>query len=58
MDAEMVFKRFYKSSSSPESLGLGLAIVQKICDVYGFKVEYSYSNEMHTMMVDFATGSF
>lgn len=57
MDAEMVFKRFYKSSSSPESLGLGLAIVQKICDMYGFKVEYSYPNEMHTMMVDFSIGS-
>lgn len=55
MDTEKLFKRFQKSSSSPESLGLGLAIVQKICDMYGFKVGYSYQNEMHTMSIEFAT---
>ena len=53
MDPEMLFKRFQKSSPSPESLGLGLAIVQKICDMYGFKVGYSYQNEMHEMIVEF-----
>lgn len=53
MDPEMLFKRFQKSSQSPESLGLGLAIVQKICDMYGFKVGYSYQNEMHEMIVEF-----
>ena len=57
MDPEMLFKRFQKSSSSPESLGLGLAIVQKICDMYGYKVGYSYQNEMHTMSVEFAAES-
>lgn len=54
MDHEMLFKRFQKSSSSPESLGLGLAIVQKICDMYGFKIGYSYQNELHEMIVEFA----
>ncbi len=53
MDPGMLFKRFHTSSSSPESLGLGLSIVQKICDMYGFKVDYSYQNGMHTMQVDF-----
>ena len=53
MDPEMLFKRFHTSSSSPESLGLGLSIVQKICDIYGFKVSYSYLDGMHTMRVDF-----
>jgi len=53
MDPEMLFKRFHKASSSPESLGLGLAIVQKICDKYNFKIGYSYQNEMHTMTIDF-----
>jgi signal transduction histidine kinase len=53
MDPEMLFKRFHKSSSSPESLGLGLAIVQKICNIYNFKIEYNYQNEMHTMSVAF-----
>lgn len=54
MDPGMLFKRFHKSSSSPESLGLGLAIVQKICNLYDFKIGYSYHNEMHTMTVEFA----
>jgi len=54
MDPEMLFKRFHKSSSSPESLGLGLAIVQKICELYGYKVRYSYQNDLHTMCVEFA----
>jgi signal transduction histidine kinase len=53
MDPEMLFKRFHKASSSPESLGLGLAIVQKICDMYNFKIGYSYQNDMHTMTVEF-----
>ncbi len=56
MDPELLFKRFHKASSSPESLGLGLAIVQKICTIYGFKIRYSYKNEMHVMHVEFSKG--
>lgn len=52
-DPEMLFKRFHTSSSSPESLGLGLSIVQKICTMYGFKVKYSYQNNMHVVQVYF-----
>ncbi len=50
---EILFKRFHTSSTSPESLGLGLSIVEKICTMYGFKVSYSYQNSMHVMQVDF-----
>jgi signal transduction histidine kinase len=53
MDPEILFKRFHTSSASPESLGLGLSIVQKICNMYGFKVTYSYQNGMHKLRVDF-----
>ena len=53
LDPEMLFKRFHTSSSSPESLGLGLSIVQKICTMYGFNVKYSYQNSMHVIKVDF-----
>ena len=56
IDPKMLFKRFHTSSSSPESLGLGLSIVQKICDMYSFKVGYSYQNGMHVMNVDFIKG--
>jgi len=33
-------------------LGLGLAIVLKICEVYGFGLEYDYKNDMHCMKVN------
>lgn len=52
IDKDILFKRFHKSSSSSDSLGLGLAIVLKICEVYGFSVEYDYKNEMHCMKVN------
>ncbi|MCX6229629.1 MAG: HAMP domain-containing sensor histidine kinase, partial [Bacteroidia bacterium] len=54
LDPEMLFKRFHTSSSSPESLGLGLSIVQKICTIYGFQISYRYEDELHVMQVDFA----
>ncbi|MCL4484160.1 MAG: HAMP domain-containing histidine kinase, partial [Bacteroidetes bacterium] len=53
VDENLLFKRFYKSSTSPESLGLGLAIVQKICALYGFKVSYQFNEGMHCLKVDF-----
>jgi signal transduction histidine kinase len=53
IDPELLFKRFYKSSSSPESIGLGLAIVQKICIMYGFNIAYNYTDGMHVMSVVF-----
>jgi signal transduction histidine kinase len=53
LDKNLLFKRFYKSSSSPESLGLGLAIVQKICALYGFEVSYQFSRQMHCLKIRF-----
>ncbi len=54
LDQSILFKRFYHSSSSPESLGLGLAIVEKICSLYGFEVGYSFAEGLHCMKVTFA----
>jgi two-component system sensor histidine kinase QseC len=53
INTDILFKRFHKSSSSSESLGLGLAIVLKICDVYGFSLNYEFKNDMHCMKVNF-----
>ena len=52
-----IFKRFYKSSSSDSSVGLGLAIVQKICEVSGFKALYSYENNLHNFSIIFHSGT-
>ena len=53
LDENLLFKRFFKSSPSPESLGLGLAIVQKICALYGFGVSYKFQEGLHCLDVRF-----
>jgi signal transduction histidine kinase len=52
VDPEKIFERFLKDKQS-ESLGLGLAIVKKICDFYGFTIEYSYltRDKMHSFII-------
>jgi two-component system sensor histidine kinase QseC len=55
LDKNQLFKRFHKSNTTHnESTGLGLAIVKAICDVYGYKLEYSYENQMHCFSIFFA----
>ncbi|MES2130910.1 MAG: HAMP domain-containing sensor histidine kinase [Bacteroidota bacterium] len=46
------FDRFY-SQSQNTSLGLGLSIVKKIADYYGFKLSYQYENDLHCIVIDF-----
>ncbi|MFC2151127.1 sensor histidine kinase [Bacteroidota bacterium] len=53
INAEDLFKRFYKSSKSSESLGLGLSIVKKICEVYNFDISYMYE-KMHSFTIVFS----
>jgi len=50
LQADKIFDRFHKenqSSSNAESTGLGLAIVKKICDLYQYRIQYSFANNMH-----------
>lgn len=53
IDPEDLFRRFKKSNQSSQSLGLGLAIVKRICRVYKYEIRYSYSNDLHTIQIDF-----
>lgn len=53
IDKERLFKRFNKSSKSPDSTGLGLAIAHKICEVNSFKIDYSFESELHQFKVKF-----
>lgn len=50
---EKMFERFKKGNESSESLGLGLSIVKKICDLYHFRIEYEYNLPVHTLTVQF-----
>jgi len=54
IDKNKLFERFHKQSTSPESLGLGLAIVDKICEIYNFKINYYFENNMHNFVIKFS----
>ena len=53
IDSKDLFKRFRKSSKSSESTGLGLAILQKICEVNNLSIKYSFDNQLHTFQISF-----
>lgn len=42
-----IFERFKKDPDQKGSIGLGLSIVRKICDLYGCDINYSYQNQWH-----------
>lgn len=50
---EKFFERFYKESASTESVGLGLTIVKKICDLYEIKIRNNFLDNLHTIMLKF-----
>ncbi|MDE3743471.1 sensor histidine kinase [Maribacter polysaccharolyticus] len=50
---EKLFSRFQKGTSQKDSLGLGLAINQKICEIYGFRLDYVRTGGIHTFSLFF-----
>ncbi len=48
-----LFIRFKKSSSSKESLGLGLSIVKSIASLYKIKINYNYNDPLHKFILNF-----
>ena len=50
LPAGQIFERFRKGRL-PESLGLGLSIVKKICDFCNCQITYSYEKNMHSFAI-------
>ncbi|MBU2491979.1 MAG: HAMP domain-containing histidine kinase [Bacteroidetes bacterium] len=46
-----IFERFQRNNSSRNSLGLGLALVKKICDINNLNIEYSYTEKIHSFTI-------
>jgi signal transduction histidine kinase len=52
-EPEKLFDRFYRDSKKPDSFGLGLSLVKKICESYGFTIEYEYEHDLHSFTLTF-----
>ena len=52
---DRLFERFYKQGNHNKSLGLGLAMVKKICEVNGWEIAYEYREGRHEFQVAFFT---
>ncbi|MFT7156492.1 MAG: signal transduction histidine kinase [Parvicella sp.] len=46
---DQLFERFEVGSDSPDSIGLGLSIIQKICDTNSIELSYQHDNGKHTV---------
>ncbi|MFD0991194.1 sensor histidine kinase [Mariniflexile jejuense] len=53
LNPEKLFLRFYTETNNKHSIGLGLTIVKKICDLYNFKVNYSFKEQKHFFQLIF-----
>ncbi|MEG0916762.1 MAG: HAMP domain-containing sensor histidine kinase [Myroides sp.] len=49
---ETIFNRFKKGTSDSSSLGIGLALVKKIVEVYGYKIIYKKQTNFHIFILD------
>lgn len=52
-DPQDLFKRFKKDNPTSDSPGLGLSIVNTICQQNGIKIEYFCNNGIHTIILHF-----
>ena len=50
---ENLFERFITGQKSENSIGLGLSIVKRICDLYNIKIEYAQSNNEYHFKLEF-----
>ncbi|HSB92323.1 MAG TPA: HAMP domain-containing sensor histidine kinase [Flavitalea sp.] len=52
LDAGRIFQRFYKSSTSVGSHGLGLSVVKQICDASSLAIVYKFNKEVHSFSIE------
>jgi signal transduction histidine kinase len=49
-----LFGRFKKGNSALDSIGIGLAIVKRISELYGHRISYDYADGWHRIRIIFA----
>jgi len=53
LNPDLLFRRFSRMSADNSGSGLGLSIVQEICRLQSWTVQYSFENNRHTFLVRF-----
>jgi len=48
---EELFTRFVRDTRRSGNFGLGLSLVKKVCENYGFKINYTFDNQRHKFTV-------
>jgi len=48
---EKLFERFYRNHQQKTSLGLGLSLVKKICELNDLRIEYRYQDGQHIFTI-------
>jgi len=51
VEKEKIFERFYTSDKSNQSLGLGLALVKRICELNQLQIKYAYNDGQHVFSI-------
>lgn len=49
---EKIFERFYRNHKNKSSLGLGLSLVKKICELNQLNINYVYENGQHIFKIE------
>jgi signal transduction histidine kinase len=52
-NVKTLFERFQKDNDSQDSMGLGLAIVDQICQTYDYKLNYDFQDGCHLFEIKF-----
>lgn len=50
---EELFKRFKRGNPDQNSIGIGLALVKKILEIYDAEITYHFENDQHTLKINF-----
>jgi signal transduction histidine kinase len=53
VSSETLFERFKKNAEGENSIGLGLSIVKKICELFKYKISYQNEGEIHIINIQF-----
>lgn len=57
LSEDKIYERFSRQGNHQEGVGLGLAMVRRICEMYNFPLKYQYEEGIHSFRIDFPFNS-